>query len=139
MQQVLLSPTDAATFEFAGELLVSIAGNDADGRTGGRWHDLSVYRTDSGKLAICVTFRTAAVTEVEHCYVELADDLAEVDTLLSLYDPKGHIVLEAGSDRNRVIDAVVRSYDLQVLEALDQLQSLSAPALPDADAPGKPR
>lgn len=134
MQQVLLSPSDAEAVEFTGELLVDLAGNDQDGRQGGRWHDISIYRTDAGSLAVCVTYRTAAPTETEHCYVELAEDVAEVDALLSLYDPKEYVALEPGTDRNRVVDAVVRCYDFQVLEVLDRLQSL-----PDTDLPAKPR
>lgn len=134
MQQVLLSPSGADAFEFTGELLVSLAGDDPEGRNGGRWHDISIYRTDTDSLAICVTYRTAAPTETEHCYVELAEDVAEVDALLSLYNPKEHITLEPRTDRNRVVDAVVRCYDFQVLELLDQLQSLS-----DNDLPSKPR
>ncbi len=134
MQQVSLSPTDAAALEFTGDLLVGLEGNDQDGRTGGRWHDINIYSTDTGSLATCVTYRTTVSTEIGHCYVDMAQDSSEVDALLSLYDPKERIVLESGCDRNRVVEAVVRRYDLQVLEVLDRLQSL-----PAEDPPAKPR
>lgn len=130
MEQISLSPTGLAAIKFAGDLLIELHGEDSDSQTAGRWHDISVYRTDSGSLATCVAYRTQVPTESENCHVDIAEDVADVDNILSLYEPKQHVVMEAGTARNRVVDTVVRRYDQQVNEVLERLQSLPAALMP---------
>lgn len=134
MHQVSLSPTGLDTLEFTGDLLISVEGNDQDSRTGGRWHNISVYQTDTGSLATCIAYQTTAADEAGHCQVEMAQDVSDVDSILSLYDPKQHLVMEPGHGFNRVAEAVIRQYDTQVNEVLDFLHSSSP-----AQAPAKPR
>lgn len=134
MEQVSLSPTGMAAVEFFGDLLIGIQGDDSDSHTGGRWHDISIYKTDTGSMATCIAYRTQVPAESDQCHVDMADDVADVDNVLSLYEPGQHIVMEEGHARNRAVDAVIRHYDLQVTEVLEHLQSS-----PVDDTPGKPR
>ena len=123
MQQVTLAPTGGEVVEFNGELLFRLEGDDHDGQAGGRWHDIEIYRIESGSLAVSVTYRTTAAMESSLCAVDTAQDANDVDSILSLYAPDESVVMDAGSSRNRVIETVVRRYDLQVNEVLRRLQS----------------
>lgn len=135
MQQIVLSPSRLPQVAFDGELLVSACGEDVDGATGGRWHDLTVYRTESGEFAVVIAYRTNATGESEDCSVEMAQDESDVDSILSLYDPKGMVVLDDGPDRKRLVDTLVRHYDLAVNDVLTRLQSVSD----TTEFPAKPR
>ncbi|NQV26136.1 MAG: hypothetical protein HQ518_17400 [Rhodopirellula sp.] len=135
MQPIVLSPTQQPPIEFDGELLLSVDGQDADGQTGGRWHDISVYRTGSGELAVEISYRTTAAGELEHRSVEMAQDVSDVDATLSLYDPKELVVQEPGPARTRLVDVLVRRYDVAVNDILSRLQDVST----TPDTPTKPR
>ena len=124
MQQVTLTPTRGEAVEFNGELLFRLDGAD-DGQTGGRWHDIEIYRTDSAMLAVSLVYRSSAPNESEHGVVHTAEDVADVDAMLSLYAPNDSVVMEPGLKRTRVVEAVTRQYDLQVNEVLSRLQTLS--------------
>lgn len=134
MEQISLSPSGPDAVQFVGDLMIAVQGDDGTKQTDGRWHGISIYRTGTGNLATYIAYRIQVPAESEQCHVDLAEDMADVDNVLSLYDLSQHIVMEAGHARNLGVDAVIRNYDLQVNDDLEHLQSL-----PADDASSKPR
>jgi hypothetical protein len=133
MNHVSLKTTDQAEMEFDGELLFSEAGNDADGSTGGRWHDISVFREASGEMVVAVGYRTQWPSETNRLYAERADTVDEADALLSLYEAGAEIdplILNSlpEPDRKRLTGRVINRFDMQVNSVLSQLEAIVAAA-----------
>lgn len=122
MQPIVLSPTDSAPIEFDGELLFSVVGQCLNDSTGDRRHEIEIFRTDSTELAVAVWYRTNVVGEREHCSVDSAVDVSDVDNVLSLYDPMNLLVMDDGPGRKRAVETVVRHYDFAVNDVLCRLK-----------------
>lgn len=131
MNRVTLNSTDQSLAEFDGELLINAPGNDADGSTGGRWHDITVYHEDGAEMVVAIAYRTQSSTETDQLYATRADDVDDADAALSLYEPGTEVNPEflnslPGSDRKRLVGRLVSRYDEQVNSVLSQLETIVA-------------
>jgi hypothetical protein len=121
-----LSRTELPVLEFSGIRLLHLNGADS---TGGRHHDLTIYRTDDGQFVAAVSYRSPYPSELQDDYVEAADSVEEIDEILSLYDPTERIDSELfegveGAHHHPVKQTLMRHYDQQVAEALEILQAM---------------
>lgn len=133
MQKIVLNPTDGKAVEFTGEPLLQFHGND-NGETGGRWHDINVYRSESGDLYVEIVYHTSAAGESANCQVEEVTNATEVDATLSLYEPQQFLKMESGPARKRLVNVLLQRYDTQVNDVLSAFQDSE----PDSPA-SKPR
>lgn len=129
INRVSLKPTNQPEMEFDGELLFSETGSDTDGSTGGRCHDISVFRDNTGEMIVAVAYRTSCPGETNRLSAEKAETVDDADAVLSLYDAGTEIdqrILNAmtESDRMRLTGRVLQRYDLQVASVLSQLESI---------------
>ncbi len=134
IRKIVLHPTSKPVIEFSGQPIIQLEGNDSDGQTGGRWHDIGVYQSDDGELFVEIAYQTSATGELPDCQVEQASDASEVDATLSLYEPQQFIRMEPGATRNRLVEQLLHRYDMQVNEVLAALPA-SQPTTPTS----KPR
>tara|TARA_R110002072_G_scaffold303123_1_gene494617 strand:+ start:16870 stop:17280 length:411 start_codon:yes stop_codon:yes gene_type:complete len=131
MNRISLNRTNQEALEFEGELLLQEPGNDADGSSGGRWHDISVYREAGEDMVIAVAYRTQCSTESALIHAERADDVNDADSVLSLYEATEGIDRQSLNEmpensRKRLLERVVSRYDLQVNSVLVQLEAIMA-------------
>lgn len=127
MEKISLSRTALPELEFHGEQVVSLKGDDADGSTDGRWHDIAIYRADDGEWVVAIGYRTHQQNETPDDYVETAKTPKEVEEILSLYDPTERVdrnlqEAQGVQFRNTVNQALTRRYDIQVTKALQAVE-----------------
>lgn len=82
-----LPRTGAAPVRFVGE---QIAGDDNQATNGpgqSRWHDLAIYRADSGRWIAAIGYRTRWQGEMGRNTVLVADSPGEVARMLAAHDP----------------------------------------------------
>lgn len=123
MEKIRLSRTALPELEFQGEQVIRLAGEDADGSTDGRWHDVAVYRADDGEWVVSIGYRTRQENETPDDFVETARSPKEVEEILSLYDPTERVDRELLQGegvklRNTILQTLTRRYDAQVTKTL---------------------
>ena len=128
MASFTIERTGLPVLQFNGEELVDLAGCDPDGSTGGRVHDVSVYRTEDGEFIVEISYRSPHSSEVSDDYVEAVESTAEIEEILSLYDPTERMdrSLFGQHESNRVqviADALTRRYDQQVARVIDSFET----------------
>ncbi len=131
MEAVRVVRTGLPDLQFEGECIVESRGDDTDGTTGNRWHDVIVYRASDGEYIVSIIYRTVHPDESPDAFVETASSLEDVEGALSLYDPIERVNHEAIAVQRMPVQAVLRvitrRYDLQVNEILERLQKASSP------------
>lgn len=128
MARFSIPRTGLPDLEFDGELVFAASGNDADGSTAGRRHELCIYRTAAGEFLVSIAYRSPIESEVSDDYVEVAGSPAELEEMLSLYDPTGQVdqaLLDTGDARTKsnVLQALTRRYDQLVAQILSAAES----------------
>lgn len=97
---------------FRGTLLVDLSGptNTKDRRT--RWHDLRLYRTETGRYVIEICFQTSWPRETGLYQAHLLENLTAVKESLLAYDPLQHRVgwpeLPEYEKRQKTLEALIR-------------------------------
>lgn len=111
--------------EFSGRSLAHSQGCRDNPVTLGRWHDIHVYQADDGQYIVNVQFHSPLETEMSDSIADAVDELADVDDLLSLYDPTERLDREVlGSAMPKVslaVTAMVRAFDQQVTTVLNEI------------------
>lgn len=123
MESITLARTGRAPLAFTGELLAESDGERQAGREQNRWHDLAVYRTESGRYVARVGYRTKWEGELDRADAATLETPAEVAAWFTAHDPaaavKGFPSGAAYAERQAKLLADVRGrYQAQVSEIL---------------------
>ena len=124
METYTLQRTALPKLTFSGRLLAESLGEDANGHSQGRIHDVRVYETNDNQFIVSCDFRSPFESELSDSFVEVVDTPEEVEATLSLYDATERVdcSLFAGGDANRkqaVCTALRERFDREVLYVLE--------------------
>jgi len=123
MQTYTLRRTGEAPLEFEGELLALANSRQPEGLRNNRWHELALYRSESGYYLVEVVYRTQWQGELDHHQVAVCVDAGGVPNVLQRWDPCRHVdgypPGEQYADRQaRLISALTAGYQMAVSDLL---------------------
>lgn len=126
MERITLRRTGSHPLTFLGDQLAEVSGFRFGDREQSRWHELALYRTESGRHVLSIGFRTRWQGEVDHDEAHHADTSAEVLNQLTAYDPLAHIAGyppgEAYIEKQRRLeDDICRRWNATITALYDQL------------------
>jgi hypothetical protein len=87
MATYTLRRTGQTPLIFEGEEIACIYGRWDDGVEWGRYHNLAVYRTDTGCYVLSIQYRTDCEDEQPHDRTMVVQDLGGLEDELAAYDP----------------------------------------------------
>ncbi|WP_231740850.1 hypothetical protein [Thalassoglobus neptunius] len=139
MDRITLRQTDGRPVGFTGELIAEVPGPEDPGKYA-RWHEFKLYRMESGKYVVLISFRTTAVyggsglKEESHDDVFVCEDADDVTSLLTgfteddkeddRYDPNQYLVgfpvgvQDYEKKQERLKDQIADSYGVGVGQLL---------------------
>ena len=86
METYFLERTGDRPLEFEGEIIAESDSRSVSGQDANRWHELTLYRTVSGKLILSITYCSQWQGEMEHHLVEETTE-EDIAGILKCYDP----------------------------------------------------
>lgn len=87
MDEIKLTRTGKPPLAFTGEPVAESSSKQHNGPLQNRWHEVAIYRTESGRFVASVTFRSIWQGEHANYTAEHAATPAELVAVLSEYDP----------------------------------------------------
>lgn len=87
--------TGNAPLKFDGELVamsVPAAELEKKGKDAKRWHELSLFRTSTGKYVLVISYRVEWKGEFDHYYAEVIPDIQSTIRAIQVYDPVAHVI-----------------------------------------------
>ena len=123
MPEYLVPRFSDAPLAFSGELLATVSGqNTRPEKTNKRWHEIDLFRTDSGKFVVAVRFRCETSFDDPYDDAEALDSSEVVVRFLNEFDPCEHIrgwprPSHAQQD-DRLRDALTNSFDRLVAQLI---------------------
>ncbi len=128
METFTIERTALPELTFSGQLLAESIGEDTNGQSQGRVHELRVYETDDHQYIVSCRFRSPFESELSDSFVEVVDTIDEVEATLSLYDATERIDAAAFANgdagRKQGVCTVLRErFDRLVLQVLDVLNA----------------
>lgn len=129
MPEFRLPRTGLPEIEFSGDLLIDVPGEDPDGRTGGRRHDVSLYETDDDRFLLAISYHSPFPSESSIHFVEAVSSIQEFDDLLSLCSPTKFIerkMFRHENDYNALARTLTQRYDFQVEQAIEAVKRAKA-------------
>ena len=128
METFTIERTALPELTFSGQLLAESIGEDTNGQSQGRIHELRVYETDDHQYIVSCHFRSPFESELSDSFVEVVDTVDEVEATLSLYDATERIDVAAfangDASRKQSVCTVLRErFDRQVLQVLTELNA----------------
>lgn len=128
MTRQRIERTGKSSLAFDGEVVASVDGCDVNGKEQNRYHDLALWRTDTGKYVLDIQYVTKWRGELGYRHAEIVEP-GEVAERLRAYDPCAHV--QGFPDRPEYADRQVNllnwirsRYDVQVGELLAQVEDL---------------
>lgn len=121
MQTFTLERTGLPALKFQGEQIADSRGRRTNELTGGRYHDIQIFRTDDRRLVVAISYASPLDSEVSDHIVDEVSSLEDVDDVLSLYDPTERLDLDefaSAQCREAVECALTRAFDHQVIDVL---------------------
>ena len=93
MPMIILPRSGRAPVQFNGELLAQASSRQSlhSEKQHKRWHEITVYQTDSGKYVVHVAFRCDNRYDAPHDDIEVCATPADVVSYLSTYHPTAYI------------------------------------------------
>lgn len=124
MQTFELKRTGQRPIRFVGEKLASSSGWTQPEPS--RWHELAVYRTDSGGFVVSITLRSRYQGELDQYRVEHSLDAVEMEAILRGYNPCpegiGYPPGDTYAERHARVHADLRRrYEAQITEIFEAL------------------
>lgn len=89
--QVKLTRTGQRPLEFTGEIVAEADSRWSAGRENNRWHELALYKTESGKYVLAVDYQTQWEGEHNHHDAWILDSPVDVESILTSLDPCEHM------------------------------------------------
>jgi hypothetical protein len=123
MDTFTIDRSGLAPLTFTGQLLCESDGQFMAGQERNRWHDLAVYKTESNKYVLSISYRTRWQGEIERDYADVLVSPEEVRYSLANYRPtqyvRGYPDGEHYRDKQeRLLQQIQLDYDYQVSEIL---------------------
>jgi hypothetical protein len=103
MTTITLRNDHGRDITFSGDLLAEVSDQYSDGQSQSRWHEMTCYRTESGKLVLQTIYRTCWRGESDHNSVHVCAD--EADLIQVLEESEGLGTLEKRLLRKMGVDA----------------------------------
>ena len=91
MTEHRLERTGKPALVFTGGLLAESSGKWVSGKVQNRWHDLALYKTESGKYVAHVEYTTHWQGELGYSEAWVIDDPVDVPTEFDSIDPTAHV------------------------------------------------
>ena len=128
VNNIRIQRTRGPEVTFEGELVARSPGDRNDDATGGRWHDITVYRTSTDKWVVCIHYDTRVPSEEPIVDAEVVDDPHEIELVLQIYQPNEYVDrtgLRTLSEeaRNKLKRQLFATYDRQVEDVLTVLRA----------------
>lgn len=132
-----LEQSDTRPVRFSGVLLAEVGAPESVGKFS-RWHELRLYKTDSGKYVLNIVFRSNATNsdgeriEPEDHLVEVCDSPDGVDKALRDYDPLEFVVgfpkgiLDWKKKQERLLASVELEFQTRVGKLLKEAAKFDA-------------
>ena len=92
MPDFLVPRFSDAPLAFSGTRLAEVSGKETrPDKTNKRWHEISLFRTDSGRFVVAIRFRCETTFDDPYDDAEALDSPADVVQFLNEFDPCEHI------------------------------------------------
>lgn len=92
MQTITLHRSGQAPLQFTGDLLAAAGSRDTQGPCQTRYHDLAVYRTETGKLVLAIEYQTQWQGEHDRAHAWVCETPADLRAQLATIDPLGDLI-----------------------------------------------
>ena len=92
MQTFTLTRTGDRPLEFKGETLAAATSEGSSGPAETRWHDITLYNTETGSIICAITYHTRWDGEASHYSVQVCIDTQDVAGWLRSYDPLAYLI-----------------------------------------------
>ncbi len=88
MEKYLIKRTGESPLSFEGNILAESNGRWAGGKEQNRWHDVTLYETETHKYVLSIEYHTLWQGELDHYYAQFADSVEELKDLVRYYSPE---------------------------------------------------
>lgn len=128
VSNICIQRTRGPEMTFEGELVARSLGNRNNDSTGGRWNDITVYRTNMNKWVVCIHYETRFPSEEPIVDAEVVDLPHEIELVLQIYQPNEYVdrtELRTMNEeaRNKLVRQLFATYDRQVEDVLTVLRA----------------
>ncbi len=90
-----ITRTGNAPLKFHGELVARsapTAESEKKEKGAKRWHELSLFRTSTGKHVLAISYRVEWKGEYDYYYAEVFSDIPSLIGAIQSYDPVAHVI-----------------------------------------------
>ena len=92
MQTITLPRSGQAPLQFTGEQIASADSRDPQGPCQTRWHELAIYRTESGRLVLALEYQTQWQGEHDRSHALVCETPADLLERLATVDPLSDLI-----------------------------------------------